>query len=327
MPETVVQEYIDTPAARTELVAYLTQEVGAGLDDSCWRRRLSHWWDENPCADLHPHRGFVARHGGKVVGYAGAIPSSYTLNGLEVPALLGTTLRVDAGHAKAGLQILLKMRRLGRQVLIAHTTPVSRLQQLLVEMGAHSETRMSRRVLPLGRPAGLLSGRFRWPELDSSVQRVTCLGGIKGLAVSPLKREVLEKSVSLELLRWQMHSPLQRLHVLGAVDSSGCLQSFLLLRGSRLLRVLSTWEIVQSWTARDTVEELWALVGEMIREPGILGKRLNWLAATSFAADFHWRGLPCLFEHPERVCHYFLMPEELRQVVKHSMLAEGDLML
>jgi hypothetical protein len=327
MPDTVVQEYIDTPAARTELVAYLTQGVGAGLDESGWRRRLSHWWDENPCACMHPHRGYVARHGEKMVGYAGAIPSSYTLKGLEVPALLATTLRVDAGHAKAGLHFLLKMRRLGRQVLIAHTTPVRRLQQLLAEMGAHFETRMSRRVLPLGRLAGLLPGRFRWPVLEASVQRATCLGGIKRLAVSPQRREMLEKTVSLELLRWQMDSPQQRLRFLGAVDSSGCLQSFLLLRQSRLLRVLSSWEIVQSWTARETVEELWALVAELIREPGILGARLNWLAATSFAADFHWRGLPCLLEHPERVCHYFLMPQELRRVAKHSMLAEGDLML
>jgi hypothetical protein len=47
----------------------------------------------------------------------GAIPSSYTLNGLEVPAMLGSTLHVDSDHAKAGLQILLKMHRLGQQVL------------------------------------------------------------------------------------------------------------------------------------------------------------------------------------------------------------------
>jgi hypothetical protein len=327
MPDTVVQEYIDSPAARTELASYLGRDAGAGLDAAGWRRRLSHWWDENPCAGLHPHRGYVVRHGGQIVGYGGAIPSSYTMNGLEAPALLATTLRVDPGHAEAGLHILLKMRRMGRQVLIVHTTPVPRLQQVLAEMGALSETRMSSRVLPLGWIAGLLPGSFRWPELDASVQRVTSLDGIRGLAVSCLKRDVLEKTVSLELLRWQMEAPLHQLRFLGAVDAGGCLHSFLLLRKSRTLRVLGTWEIVQSWTARETVEELWALVGELIREPGILGKKLNWLAAASFAADFHWRGLPCLFEHPERVCHYFLMPQELRKVVKHSMVAEGDLLL
>lgn len=327
MPDTVVQEYIDTPAARAELASYLGRGAGAGLDDACWLRRFSHWWDANPSAAMHSHRGYVVRQVGQIVGYGGAIPSSYTLNGAEVPALLATTLRVDAGHAKAGLHILLSMRRMGRQVLIVHTTPVPRLQQVLNEMGARAETRISRRVLPLGRSAGLVPGRFRWPRLDASVQTVTGLGGVNGLAVPCMRRDVLEKTVSLELLRWQMDAPLQRLRFLGAVDSRGCLHSFVLLRESRTLRVLRSWEVVQSWTARETVEELWALVGELIREPGILGRRMNWLAAPSFAADFHWRGIPCLFEHPERVCHYFLIPREFGHAAKHSMLAEGDLML
>lgn len=324
MSESTVQEYIDSTAARAELVAYLQQW---GLSGASWHQRLSHWWDHNPCAAMHPLRGYIVRHEGKIVGYAGVIPSCYQINGEPVPALLATTLKVDDGHARAGLNILLKMRRLGEQVVFVHTTPVRRLQQVLTEMGARAQTRVLRRVLPLGLLSGLTCGGFKWPSLDASLHWVTDTAEVRQLAASRPLENVLQLKLTLDALRWQMAAPLQQLRLLGAADATGTMHSFLLLRQGRVLRGLRSWEVVQSWTSRETVEELWALIASLVHNPELLGKRMGWLATTSFVPDLHWRGLPCMFRHEERVCHFFLMPGRLAQVDMHTMLGEGDLLL
>ncbi|WP_146851252.1 hypothetical protein [Brevifollis gellanilyticus] len=277
---------------------------------------------------MHPLRGYIVRDGGKMVGYGGAIPVSYSLDGQRIGALAATTLRVNEGHVQCGLGIMLRMRRLGEQVPFAHTTPVPKLRKVLHDMGAKVESHLVRRLVPIGTFSRLLPGGSGWPKLDPSMTVVTSVSDVTRLAEPALPRKGLEPFVSLESLCWQLTTPMHQLHFIGAVDITGTLYSCLILRRrERVMRAFTAWEVVQSWTARNSAEEVQALVGKLVRDPGLLGERLNWLSSTAFPEDRHWEGTPRLTEHQEEVCHYFLLPESCREVKKLSMLAEGDLLL
>jgi len=49
------------------------------------------------------------------------------------------------------------------------------------------------------------------------------------------------------------------------------------------------------------------------------------LTVEDFDHDPAFMRMPLLISRREKVCHYFLLPEELREVPKHTVLAEGDL--
>jgi hypothetical protein len=324
-----VQEYIDSPSSREELVTFLRNTGDLPPDTCTWESRLAHWWDENPHAGMHPLRGYVVRCEGKIVGFGGAIPASYSFGAQRIPALVATTLRVAEGHTQSGMNILLKLRRSGQDVPIVLSTPIPKLQEVLEDMGARMETKLTRRLVPIGSFARLLPGGSGWPKLDASMNLVTAVTEVTGLAerVSP-PVDRLEPFVSLESLCWQLTSPMHGLQFLGAADITGRLYSFLILRRKeRTLRTFLAWEIVQSWTARDNAEELHALAGSLVRDPGLLGERLHWLSSAAFPSDTHWQGTPCLLERQEEVCHYFLLPDACREAPKLTMLAEGDLLL
>lgn len=328
MPGSNVQEYIDTPPNRLELADFLKKTGDLPANGCTWEDRLAHWWDDNPHAAMHPLRGYLVRDEGKLVGYGGAIPMSYALEGQRIPALVATTLRIADGHVQCGLNILLKMRHLGQEVPFVHTTPVPKLQEVLRGMGARSDLQITRRLVPIGTWARLLPGGSGWPALDPSMRVITSVNDVTGLADRASTPDQLEPFVSFESLCWQLTTPLHDLQLLGAVDVTGQLHSFLILRRrERTLRALVAWEVVQSWTARETPDEVQALVGALARDPGLLGERLSWLTTTAFPNDTHWRQTPRLMEHQEAVCHYFLLPGSCRDATKLSMLAEGDLLL
>ncbi|MES2596762.1 MAG: hypothetical protein V4662_15575 [Verrucomicrobiota bacterium] len=323
-----VQEYIDTPEARLELADFLSRTGDLPPTGCSWLARLSHWWDENPHAALHPLRGYVVRAEDKMVGFGGAIPTSYSLGDQRFPAIVATTLRVAEGNVQAGLNVLLKLRRLGQEVPVAMTTAVPKLREALKEMGAKSETQVTRRLVPMGGLSRILPGGSGWPTLDSSMRLITSVNDIADLALPATTAKLLEPTVSLESLCWQLTTPMHDLHMIGAVDGTRRLHSFLILRQRpRTMRAFLAWEVVMSWTARENAEELRALSGCLVRDPGLLGERLNWLTTTSFQNDSRWQGSPKLLERQEEVCHYFLLPDACREAPKLSMLAEGDLLL
>jgi len=323
-----VQEYIDSPAHRLELADFLKKTGDLPANGCTWEDRLAHWWDDNPHASQHPLRGYIVRDEGKLVGYGGAIPMSYSLDGKRIPALVATTLRIASGHVTCGLNILLKMRRLGQEVPFVHTTPVPKLQEVLRDMGAKADLRMTRRLVPLGTWARILPGGSGWPALDSSMRLITSVNDVTGLADRTRPTNRLEPFVSFESLCWQLTTPMHDLQLIGAVDITGQLHSFLILRRrERTMRVFTAWEVVQSWTAREDSEELQSLVGALVRDPSLLGERLNWLTTTAFSNDTHWQNTPRMTEHQEEVCHYFQLPDAFQSTTKLSMLAEGDLLL
>lgn len=324
MPETRFEEYEDTPESRRDLIAFLERPGSLRPLRGSWAERLVHWWDENPFASWHPYRGRVIYHRDRLVGYGGAIPAGYALHGQPLPALLATTLEVTPEFPKAGLSVLLKMRSLAEQTPLFHTTPSPKLQHTLEKM----EARVERHVICHFYPAGGFSwlNRRVWPQLDSSVRLTSTLAEVSSIAQPYQKADRIEKWRSVESLRWYLSTPTRQQHLLGAVDGAGVLHSFLIV-AERRVRGLPAWDVLDAFTARDDFSELHALVGQLARQPHLLPGKACLLTVSVFPGDSSWEALPGCLHREQQVCHYFMLPEALRGVPKHTVLAEGDLVL
>ncbi len=326
MPNTEFHEYEDNPQARAELLDFLqhTGELPAG--QGTWVKRLAHWWDENPFATWHPYRGRILRVGGRVIGFGGTIPAGYALAGQQVTVLLASTLRVDPEFPKAGLPMLLKMRKLSAEVPIFHTTPIPKLQHALEKMEAVCEKLVRRRFYPMGNFARLLGARTQWPSLDAAMTLITRVDEARAVLRPWRSVDRLEKWTSIESLNWYLTTPTRQQRFLGAVDAQGTLHSFLIL-SPRSIRGIQAWDIVESFTTRDTAEEIHALAGALIRDPSLLPGSGPLLTVAAFPSDLTWDKTPSLMARDQQVCHYFMMPNQLRGVSKLTMMAEGDLVL
>ena len=322
MPETTFQEYQDSPAERADLLAFLKRPGGLVPIQGSWEERLAHWWDQNPFAAQHPYRGRVLRHDSRIIGYGGSIPTSYALEGRHVPAIIATTLDVSPEYPKAGLSILLKMRSLSLETPICLTTPIPKLRQTLHKMGALAETQVQRRFFLMG----IMAKLSRWPRLDPSVTLTTRIEDVLAISRPYQRADRLEKWHTPEFLRWQLSTPTRQQAFIGAIDFSGTLHSFLILSPHRV-RGLPAWDILEAFTTRDDSSELHALAGAVTRQPGLLPSRASLITTASFPGDPTWAKSPALLTREQQVCHYFLMPESLREVPKHTVMAEGDFVM
>jgi len=113
-------------------------------------------------------------------------------------------------------------------------------------------------------------------------------------------------------------------HFLGLVDAAGVLSSYLLVT-SRTVRGLSSWDVLESFTTQEDRSELYALIGILVKEPGLLPGGAVLVTAAAFPDDLTWDPPPALLHRTQRVCHFFLLPEALREAPKHTIMAEGDL--
>ncbi len=323
--KTTVHDFVDTPDHREELLAFLKRTGDLGAGQGRWEDRLAHWWDENPFAHLHPLRGRVVCMDGRIVGFGGAVPVAYALHRQILPVLLATTLRVEGEPGRAGAAILLHMRELSRSIPVIHTTPNGKIQQALWSMGAMGETQVTRRVYLAGGLRVLRPGRA-WPRLDASVRLTTRPQEVRSVSRSWRSESRIEKWTTPETLRWYLSTPVCKQTFIGAVDAEGMLTSYLLLM-PRTLRGFPAWDVVESFTTRDSPEELHALMGELIRHPGHLPGYRSLVTVATFPADTTWEGTPCIMTRDQTVCHFTVLPESLRQIPKYTMMAEGDLVL
>jgi hypothetical protein len=60
------------------------------------------------------------------------------------------------------------------------------------------------------------------------------------------------------------------------------------------------------------------------RQPGLLPSKASLITTASFPGDHSWESSPALLTREQQVCHYFMLPESLRSVPKHTVMAEGD---
>ncbi|MCX6853585.1 MAG: hypothetical protein NTV80_01620 [Verrucomicrobia bacterium] len=328
MPQTTIQDYQDTPALRGELLDFLNRTGKPPTETCTWEARLRHWWDENPHAQLHPLRGYILRHEERIVGYAGAIPTSHSIQGQRFPTVCATTLRVDPEHRKGAVQILLKMRALATEVIVTHTTAIPKLRETLAHMGARAEVQVKRFLFPTGRQASFLRMHDSWPQLGPHLRLTQNLDAVKSIAPLSRTQDKIEKWICPESLRWQMSTPMYAFNFMGAVDADGALHAFLILQNRpRTFRLLQAWDVVEAWTAHEHPDQIHALLGCLVRRPSLLSPNLNWLTAATFPGDPTWTAAPHLISRKQTVCHYFMLPEALRDLPKHTVMAEGDLVL
>lgn len=288
-----------------------------------WQKRLSHWWRENPFHQPGDHHGFIARHEGKLVGFGGFIPARYAYQGQPVPGYLATSFKVEESFSKAAAKMFLYQRQVMKDHIIVHSTPILRIQSALDKMGGQACKEVVCHYIALGK-LGVFNGNPTWPRLEHGCRVVSGLSEVTALA-SPFQRtDRLEKWITLDYLRWYLQAPMRAHHLIGACDRYGVLSSYLIL-APRKRRGVMTWDVVDTFTTRPDDRELLALLGTLVHEPERLPGKKRLLSVTDFNHCASFQGMAALLHRPEKVCHYFLLPQDLQSVPKYTVLAEGDL--
>lgn len=318
---TQIEEFQDTIEAREELIPWLIATDQEPLTKDQWHRRLAHWWDENPFRDLAPRRGWTLRHQGKIVGFMALIPACYAVEGRPIPSYHASTWRVDEPHRNQSLPMLMKLRPVCASSVVCDTTPIPEVQALLNRFNWVSCPSIQRHFAALGMPGQILR-RGSWPVLSSHLRLTRDPSEVR-LISSPFSAPTgIEKWITPEYLRWFAAGPMRRHEFVGAIDSAGCLSSYLFLTPKRV-RGVPAWMEIDHFTTHCTSHELHGLVGELVRQPSLLGsERLMSLA--SFPGDSTWDETPALHRRTEYVRHFFSIPEAHRSLPKRTVLAEGD---
>lgn len=290
---------------------------------SIWLNRLQYWWDDNPFREADSHLGYTALAGQEIVGFGGYIPAKFAWQGQPVPGLYATSFRVDEKYSKVAAKMFLNQREVMERHVIVHSTPLPKIQTALVKMGGRGETQVTCHYIALGK-LGYFNGQPPWPVLPRTMRVVTDLAEVSSLTRPYQRKDRLEKWTTLESLKWYCRSPMRRHHFIGAVDAAGVLSSFLLI-AARRRRGIGTWDVVETFTTRDTHHEMLALLGALVHEPDLLPGRKRLLTVTDFGDDPALAEMPALIRRKEQVSHFFLLPKTLSAVPKHTVLAEGDL--
>ncbi|MCB1123507.1 MAG: hypothetical protein KJT03_18280 [Verrucomicrobiae bacterium] len=312
----------DDPASRAELVAFLDKHWSSDRGHA-WEKRMSFWWDENPMAAENEERGRLVRSGEDIVGFCGSIPMLYAWKGERCPAIGTTTFCVDMRFPKAAAMLFLKQREVRQQQIIAHTTPNPRVQEALLKMNARAEKSVTRHYLLAG-SASQLSGRSWWPSFPTCKRLTTDPAEVAAVARPFQRADRIEKWISPEYLRWFCRSPGRKHHFLGVVNSEGALSSYLLVT-RHSIKGLRSWDVLESFTTEDDQSELHALIGLLVKQPDLLPGGALLVTAAAFPGDHVWYRTPALLRRRQQVCHFFLLPEMLRDAPKHTVMAEGDL--
>ncbi|HEY1049185.1 MAG TPA: hypothetical protein VGE39_05500 [Prosthecobacter sp.] len=322
MPQLELDAYPDSTADRRKVAEFL-ETHWKSAEKGSWEQQMCFWWDDNPAAAVVQERGRWVHAEDRLVGFGGSIPALHAWLGRPLPALYATTLCVDKRFPKAGALIFLKQRQLGEQHIIAHTTPNPRLQEALLKMGALAETRVTRQLLLAG-AASHLRGRSWWPAFPADKKLVNNPLDVTSLVRPYQRTDRVEKWITPEYLRWFCFSRMREHHFLGVVDAVGVLSSYVLVTPRRI-KGLRAWDVVETFTTNDDLTELHALIGRLVKEPHLLPGGALLLTAATFASDDVWNTVPALMRRSQEVCHYFLMPDSLRNAPKHTVMAEGDL--
>ncbi|HEY1051722.1 MAG TPA: hypothetical protein VGE39_18250 [Prosthecobacter sp.] len=323
MPACQIEDYHDTPQARAELVSWLVATgTGAGaLSGGVWHERLSHWWDKNPFAEQCVERGWTLRHEGRMVGFMALIPACYAVRGQATPAFMASTWRVDEPHRNASLPMFMKMRGVGRRHLIVDTTPTPQVQEIMRKCGWRSCLFIQRCFVALGLLGRLVHGNA-WPPLRPGCRVTTDLGEVRSLAACCQSAAGVEKWITLDYLRWFAASPMREHVFVGVVNEAGCLSTYMYVTPARV-RGVPAWMELDHFTSHPGNEELHALVGAIVHGGVLPGGRLL-LSLAAFPDDATWTDARVLYRRAEHLCHYFLIPEELKALPKRTVLAEGD---
>ncbi|MCF7785534.1 MAG: hypothetical protein K9N47_05390 [Prosthecobacter sp.] len=322
MPKLDLSPYPDTPTARLELVEFLNRQLPP-QNGPRWEQRLRLWWDENPAAAINPERGRWVHSEGRLVAYGGSIPALHAWQERICQTVYATTFCMDGQFPKAAAMVFLQQREIAAQRMIIHSTPSPRVQEALHKMGARAEQTVTRYFFPAGL-ASRLRGHTWWPSLPTDKRVVTDPAEVTAIPRPYQRADRIEKWITPEYLRWYCRATTREHHFLGLVDAAGVLSSYLIIT-PRLVRGLHGWDVLESFTTQEDRSDLYALIGLLVKEPGILPGGAVLVTAAAFPDDLTWAHPPALLCRNQHVCHFFLFPEALRQAPKHTIMAEGDL--
>ncbi|MBL9133880.1 MAG: hypothetical protein JNG86_21895 [Verrucomicrobiaceae bacterium] len=321
MPDVTLDPCPDTLEARQRLSGFLADRwpiPGAQM----WEARLTHWWAANPAARENAIRGYWARSGDRIVGYGGCIPAEYAFEGRKLPALWGTSMVMEPESPGIAAKLFLKHRHLQRDHLICHSTPNPRVQTALLKMGARACTSVHRHFFAAGWISAL-RGRHWWPLIASGRTVITNPDHVTALARPWQRADRVEKWITPESLRWYCGSSMREHHFLGVTDAAGTLTSYLIVT-PKSVKGLRMWDVIDAFSTEEDGHELSALMGVLVRDPDILPGGAAFVTTAAFEGDTRWDHAPALLRRAQRVNHFFLLPDALRHVPKHTVIAEGD---
>ncbi|MDB6138421.1 MAG: hypothetical protein JWO94_1493 [Verrucomicrobiaceae bacterium] len=321
----VLEDIQDTPASRAEIAGFLASADGKPCPEALWLRRMEHWWSDNPAAGSHPARGWGLRHEGRIVGFMACIPALFSWQGGPMPAVFPVTWRVAAEHRSGSLPMLVKMRSLGRQVPLLDTSPNKQVQVMLDKLGFRSVHERSGHVFVLGRWLGRLCGRGRvFPRLPAGRSLVIDPAKVTAVARPFMRADRLENWTTPEFIRWRVSAPMMKLRFLGCVDAAGALTSYLILAGHEIKKQ-PAWLVVDWFTTGDDISEVLALLGELSRDPALIGEARRVVEAAVFEPESSlWAAAPALVNLVRPASYYYLTPSGLDKCVKRCVLADGD---
>ncbi len=332
MSACVVEPYEDSPQIRTDLARFLERTFAGAATADAWMARFSHWWDTNPCAHLVRERGWVLRESasGALAGFLGLIPACYAVKGEPTPAVAPTTWVVDPRHRQSALMLARRLGKLEGQVLIVSTTSRRDFQARLARRGWVLNDKAVRRFIPCGLLARFLLGSP--PPLHPGKRVITDIAEARSLTRPFQKQGSIEKWITLDYLRWYLHSPAREHHFAGVVDESGQLTSFLILAPAPLYRLSGVWSVVDWFTTENDHNELRALLAAVTqstiwrRTGATATPRPPWLIRlVSLQADPAWSQLRSLTRARVTLNHLHAAPSSCTTLPKHCVPAEGDL--
>ncbi|HYF35025.1 MAG TPA: hypothetical protein VD994_07010 [Prosthecobacter sp.] len=318
-----IEVYQDSPTVRAQLVSFLERSFrteGACTEEQ-WRRRLTHWWDDNPFAQHIPHRGWVFWEENQIRGFLGVIPASY-VDGLgdRIPALIATSWAVDEPHRNSALAMGFRFHRMGVDHLLVDTTPSPPVQAMLRHHGWTEQRQIRRRYLLRALARRILSDAV---TLEPNLRIIQDVSQVITVAQ---QRKTLSwhKEITPEYLRWFVAAPMREHRFLGVANEYGQLTSYIIAT-PQSAGGIRCWSVMDWYTTRDHNHELEALVAALARHPeGWGGRRWPLLSLASFPPEDCWKDLPRMLERWEEVCHFHWLPPHLKAQPKRTALAEGD---
>lgn len=318
---------------RNDLVAFLMNSPGTVYSEVFWKNRLKHWWDDNPAASPDAPRGWILYCDAQIVGFLGCIPLHYRYEGNEVLSVTASSWRVMEAHRSQSLRLFMPLYKLSQTMPVLNTSPNPAVKQILEKSGFLSRAQAHQHFFlmnpQLGGLLAMVFGKGKgFPDLSEQARLVTNLNEVKGIVSPVMQSGRLEKSISVEYLRWQLSSPVVRLQFLGSVDPNGVLSSYLVLQESRV-KGIKSWMVVDWFSANPMTEEIGSMVGYVCQNPSFItgSSNFGFLVMTCLDDHDYWSSAPALYRREIPALHYFSLPKTLAVENKRCVIAEGDCLL
>ena len=136
-----------------ELADFLATFPGLEGRRDAWLARFRWWWEENPVFSEELLRGWLLREAGRIVGFMGAIPLRFQIQGAESIAFAGTTWRVLKEYRGQSLALKRAQMATRKNALQFSTTPKPDVAALLKVLGSREigewQTERFQSIIPL----------------------------------------------------------------------------------------------------------------------------------------------------------------------------------